>query len=86
MCALPLNSNVRNVKCNNSWHSSYDYRQFYVHSDRQVGNTVNTAARFILLSRYYMVVEKHFFVQKQNPNLLHCISTQKYNIAYCVVK
>jgi len=53
------------VKCNNGWHSSYDYRQFYMHSDRQVRNTVNTAAYFILVSRYIMVVEKKFLCRNK---------------------
>jgi len=70
MCALPLKNNVRNVKCNNSWRSSYDYRQFYMHSDRQVGNSVNTVAYFILASHHDMVVENHFLCR--NEIIMYC--------------
>ena len=70
VCALPLKNNVRNVKCSNSWHSSYEYRQFYMHGDREVGNTVNTAAYFILASHHDMVVEKHFLCR--NKIIMYC--------------
>jgi len=41
-----------------------------MHSDRQVGNTVNTAAYLILASRYDMVVEKHFLCR--NKIIMYC--------------